>query len=103
MKKKDYLDALKENKILKEQKVRLATEAIEEEEHLEEFGPRPGASADRLDARQGLMTGSIGGLFSRSPERKAKVARIKQKAKAKAFPLMKKKWAAQAKKEGKSS
>jgi hypothetical protein len=95
MKKKQYLDALKENKILKEQKVKLAVEAIEEEEHLEEFGPRPGAAADRLDARSGLL-GSVGGF---NLARKERVARIKQKAKAKAFPLMKKKWAAQAKKE----
>lgn len=81
----------------------LGKDEVKESETLEEFGPRPGAAADRLDARQGLMTGSIGGLFSRSPERKAKVARIKQKAKQKAFPLWQKREKEKAKTQGKSS
>jgi hypothetical protein len=93
MKKKDYLDALKENKILNEQKVKLSTEAIEEEEHLEEFGMAPrGSTLDKIEARQGLKGqhktgGSLAGAAIR----------------AASFALQKKKWekeAQDAKKRG---
>lgn len=103
MRQKDYLDALKENKILKEQKCKLKSEEIEESENIQEFGFAPrGSTISKMDARQGFMTGSIGGVF-RSPERAARVERIKRKAKIKALPKIKKRWAAQAKKEGKST
>jgi len=58
MKQKQYLDALKENKILKEQKIRQPVEKVEdceESENLQEFGMGPrGSTLDKIDARQGL-------------------------------------------------
>lgn len=84
MKKKDYLDNLKEHRVLREQKIK-APCIKEEQEELKEFGfgPRVGAAADRLDARSGLhkAAGAAAGAASR----------------AAAFALQKKKWEEEAK------
>lgn len=82
----NYLDNLKEHRILREQKVKVKieeSEDIEESEILDEFGfgPRAGASADRLDVRSGLKPmHAAGGAIGAAATRAA------------AFKLQQKKW-----------
>lgn len=85
---KSYLDNLKEHRVLREQKVKVKCEDIEESEILDEFGfgPRAGASADRLDARSGLKPmHAAGGAIGAAATRAA------------AFKIQQKKWDDEAK------